>query len=242
MTQPVMLHPQEHKDLRIVTRRSADYGDAVQFSLTFPLEFRAIQADYPIVFRRTVDDGGDGAGWEALALFGLEEGENLFLGPDGQGWHASYVPLAIQRQPFLIGVAGSSPTIHIDLDHPRVSRSEGEVLFLRFGGNSDYMEQVDNTLSVIHSALQDVAPFFAALTALDLLVPFSAEFALQGGGTQRLEGFHAIDEDKLAALPAEALESLNRAGHLTSIYLAIASLSQLRNLVSRKERRDAGQA
>jgi hypothetical protein len=243
MTQPVMLHPQEHKDLRIVTRRSAALGDNVQFCLTFPLEFRAVQADYPIVFRHAGEgeDGGD-SGWEALALFGLEEGENLFLGPDGEGWHASYIPLAIMRQPFLLGVAGAAPNIHIDLDHPRVSRTEGEVLFLRFGGTSEYMEKVDGTLSAIHDCLQDAPAFFDAVTALGLLVPFNAEFALRDGTTRRLEGFHAVDEDKLAALPADALERLNRAGHLTTLYMAVASLSNLRDLVARKERRDAGQA
>lgn len=238
MTQPVLLHPQEHKDLRVVTHRSADFGDNVQFCLTFPLEFRAVQAHYPIVFRNAGADNG----WEALALFGLQEGENLFLGQDGQGWHASYVPLAIVRQPFLIGTGGDNPTIHIDLDHPRVSRTEGEVLFLRFGGTSEYMEQVDNTLSAIHDCLQDAPAFFEAVAALDLLVPFSAEFALGDGTTRRLEGFHAIDEEKLAALPADALERLNRAGHLTSIYMAVASLSNLRGLVARKERRHAGHA
>jgi hypothetical protein len=238
MTQPVMLHPQEHKDLRIVTRRSADLGDDVQFCLTFPLEFSAVQAHYPIVFRAT----GDETGWEALALFGLQAGENLFLGPDGNGWHASYVPLAIARQPFLVGVAGPEPTIHIDLDHPRVSRSEGEVLFLRFGGTSEYMEQVDGMLSAIHDGLAGVPAFYEALAALDLLVPFSAEFALQNGTVERLEGFHAIDEARLATLSADALERLNRAGYLHAIYMAVASLSNLRDLVARKERRHAGEA
>jgi hypothetical protein len=242
MTQPVMLNPQEHKDLRIVTRRSADYGDNVQFCLTFPLEFRAVQADYPIVFRNTGGQGDGDSGWEALALFGLQEGENLFLGQDGQGWHASYVPLAVVRHPFLLGVAGESPTILIDLDHPRVGRTDGEVLFLRFGGTSEYMEQVDNTLSAIHDCLQHAPAFFEAVSALGLLVPFNAEFSLQDGTTQRLEGFHAVDEDKLASLPAEALERLNRAGHLTTLYMAVASLSNLRDLVARKERRHAGQA
>ena len=34
-------------------------------------------------------------------MFGVEEGENLFL--DEKGWNASYIPLNIMRQPFLIG-------------------------------------------------------------------------------------------------------------------------------------------
>ena len=236
MNQPVMLHPQEHKDLRILTRRGADLGDNVQFCLTFPLEFREVQAHYPIVFR----DGG-AAGWEALALFGFEAGENLFLGPDGNGWHASYLPLAMVRQPFTVAADGARTQIQIDLEHPRVSRTEGELLFLKYGGTTEYMEQVDMVLSAIYDGVHGQAAFYQAVSELGLLVPFSAEFDV-GGGTQRLQGFHAIDEDKLAALPADVLERLNRAGHLEAIYMAVASLSHLRTLAARKERRNAAHA
>jgi hypothetical protein len=234
MTQPVMLHPQEHKDLRILTQRGAKFGDDVQFCLTFPLEFRAVQAHYPIVFRKIDDE----AGWEALALFGLAAGENLFLGADGNGWFASYVPLAMVRQPFLIAVDGARTQIQVDLDHPRVSRTEGEALFLKYGGTTEYMEEVDMVLSSIYDGLQTQAAFFAEVTQLGLLVPFSVELDV-GGRKERIEGFHAVDEEKLAALPADALERLNRAGHLEALYMAVASLSHLRALAARKERRDA---
>jgi hypothetical protein len=237
MTQPVMLHPQEHKDLRILTQRGAKFGDDVQFCLTFPLEFREVQAHYPIVFRKTIDE----AGWEALALFGLEAGENLFLGAGGNGWFASYVPLAMVRQPFLIAVDGQRTQIQVDMDHPRVSRTEGEALFLKYGGTTEYMEEVDLILSAIYDGVQGQGAFFAELAQLGLLVPFSAELDV-AGRKQRLEGFHAIDEDKLAALPADALERLNRAGHLEAIYMAVASLSHLRALAVRKEQRDAAHA
>lgn len=232
-----MLHPQEHKDLRIQTRRSAALGDAVQFCLTFPLEFRNVQAHYPIVFRET---GGE-PGWEALALFGLQEGENLFLGEDGNGWNAAYVPLAMVRQPFVVGVQGDKTQIQIDLDHPRVSRTEGEALFLKYGGTTEYMEELDLILSAIYDGLTHQDGFFKAVSELGLLVPFTAELPV-AGGVQRLQGFHAIDEDKLAALPASVLERLNRAGHLESLYMAVASLSHLRALGARKEQRDAAHA
>jgi len=231
MTEHVMLHPQEHKDLRIITRRGAAYGDAVQSCLTFPHEFRDVAASYPILFRATA------GGVEALALFGFEPGQNLFLGAGGDGWEASYVPLALRRQPFLIGLSenGGEPKIHIDLAHPRVSRTEGEALFLKYGGTAEYMEEVDAVLSALHGGLQDTPVFFAALTELNLLVPFRVEFP---DGT-RLSDYLAIDEERLAALPADRLERLNQAGYLEAIYMAIASLSQLRNLAARKERHAA---
>jgi len=66
-------------------------------------------------------------------------------------------------------------------------------------------------------------------------VPFRVEFP---DGT-RLSDYLAIDEERLAALPADRLERLNQAGYLEAIYMAVASLSQLRNLIARKERHAA---
>lgn len=235
MTQTVLLHPQEHKDLRVIPDRGAAYGDDVMLCLTFPLEFRDVQAHYPIVFRKTTD----ATGYEVLALFGFEAGENLFLGDGQRGWDASYVPLAVRRQPFLIGRRGGQLSIHIDLDHPRVSRSEGETLFLKFGGNSVYLEQAGEMLSAIHEGMLGLPAFVAALVQHRLLEPFSVDVELGDGSQHRLEGFETIDEDRLLALPGAALEALNRAGHLQAIYMAMASLTHLRDLVARRERRDA---
>lgn len=236
MTRPVMLHPQEHKDLRVIAERGAAHGDDVMFCLTFPLEFRDVQAHYPIVFRRTADP----AGYEALALFGFEEGENLFLGAGaGAGWDAGYVPLAIRRQPFLIGRHGGQLNVHVDLDHPRVSRTEGEVLFLQYGGTSEYLERAGEVLTAIHEGMQGLPAFVGALAGHGLLEPFSVDIELRDGSQHRLEGFETIDEARLLALPGAALERLNRAGHLQAIYMAMASLTHLRDLIARRERRHA---
>ena len=75
MPKPVLLNNVEHKNLRVITRRGARFGDAQMAAPTFPAEFRNIQACYPIVFRQTTD----GAGFEPIALLGFQEGENLFL-------------------------------------------------------------------------------------------------------------------------------------------------------------------
>jgi hypothetical protein len=99
MANTVLLNNVDHQQVRVITRRAADYGDGVMYAVTFPSEFRSVQAHYPIVFRKT----SDGSAFQPIALFGFQEGQNLFL--DAQGWDASYIPLAIERQPFLIGAA-----------------------------------------------------------------------------------------------------------------------------------------
>ena len=121
MVNAVLLNNIDHRDLRVDTRRGARFGDQTMSSVTFPAEFRSVQAHYPIVFRAT----GDG-GFQPIALFGLREGENLFLDGDGDGWDATCLPLAVERQPFLIGTADDGGLLmHIDLDSPRVGTASG---------------------------------------------------------------------------------------------------------------------
>jgi hypothetical protein len=225
-----MLNNVDHQALRVITERGARYGDNVMTCATFPAEFRDLQAHYPIVFRQ-IDDA---AGFEPVALLGFQEGENLYLGP--QGWDAGYVPLAIERLPFLIGRSGEQLNVHVDLDSPRLSRSAGEALFLAFGGVTPYLERTTSMLLHIHEGLQSTPALIAALREHDLLESFVADIELEDGSQNRLYGFHTINEDKLQHLSGTALESLNRAGHLQSIYMAMASLSNFRGLIERKQR------
>lgn len=232
MSRPVLLHNLEHKDLRVIPERGTAYGDDVMFALSFPQEFRHVQAHYPIVFRAT----GDAGRYEALALFGFEAGENLFLGP--QGWDAHYIPLSIERQPFLIGRNGEDLSVYVDLDHPRVSTSQGQELFLPYGGTSAHLEHIQSVLLTLHQGMQAMPAFVQALVEHDLLESFVADIELQDGSQHRLAGYHTINEERLHALPGAALERLNRDGHLEAIYMAVASLANFRDLIARRERRD----
>src|SRR6188472_1831380 len=117
MTRNVLLDNVAHKDLKVRTGFSAEFGDSINSVLIFPTEFVYVQREYPILFRK--DAGGL---LQAVALLGLDKEENLFL--EGGAWNARYVPAVQQRGPFLIGFrtvetsgeAVREPVIHIDLD------------------------------------------------------------------------------------------------------------------------------
>ncbi|WP_426102988.1 SapC family protein [Massilia sp. TSP1-1-2] len=230
MPHHVLLNNIEHKDVRIVTRRGAAHGDDVMLAITFPAEFRDLQAHYPIVFRKTPD----GTGFEPVVLFGFQERENLFLGPNG--WDASYVPLAIERQPFLIGITNGEPMVHIDLASPRVSAADGEAIFLAHGGNTEFLEQINSILLGIYQGVQATAPFITALLEHALLESFVVDIELDDGSQNRLAGFYTINEDKLGALPGDAVARLHQAGYLQAIYMVLASMSNFRALIARKNR------
>jgi hypothetical protein len=155
------------------------------------------------------------------------------------------------RQPFLIGFQEKEqggdtvrePVITVDLDSPRVSLEQGEPVFLEHGGNSEYLEQVNSILKVLYQGIAGSKPFFDTLTELDLIESFVLDAQLDDGSEHRLAGFYTINEDVLRELDGEKLEMLNRKGHLEAIYMAIASMSNLPNLLEIKnEQRKAAMA
>lgn len=236
MTRPALLDNVIHGQLRVRTERSAELGDARQSVLALPAEFRQLQGHFPIVFQLVEGD----IGFQPIALFGLEEGQNLFL--TETGWDAPVVPMALQRDPFMIGRApDDSLQLHIDLDSPRIVRpEEGEVgtaLFMPHGGFGDYLDHVVKLMESLHAHAQDLPIFIEALTRHQLLEPFALDIEMPSGEQSRLTGLFTINEDRLAALPGAALEALAQEGHLLPIYMQIASLAQLPVLAERAARR-----
>jgi hypothetical protein len=236
MPNHALLNNVEHKQLRIVTARGAAWGDALMSALTFPAEFRELQAHYPIVFAKNAD----GTSFDPIALFGFQQGENLFLGAGKNGWDAPTIPLTVERQPFLIGRpadgAEDQLLIHVDMDSPRLSTLEGEPLFLSYGGSTEYLERVSRVLRSIHDGLETSKSFIEALLHLELLESFVLDIELDDGSQNRLAGFYTINEERLASLKADQLARLHEAGYLQAIYMAVASLSQFRGLIERKNR------
>ena len=159
MTRPALLDNVTHRQLRIRTERSAALGDARQFALALPAEFRQLQAHFPIVFQHV--EGS--VGFQPIVLLGLEEGQNLFL--TDAGWDAPVVPMALQRDPFMIGRGGDDLKLHIDLDSPRIVKpEEGEVgtaVFMPHGGHSEYLDHVVSLLEHLHAHAQHLPDVYS---------------------------------------------------------------------------------
>lgn len=233
-----------HKDLRVATHFGAQFGDDVGTVPAFPTEYAELQREYPIFFRRNKDNGE----LHSVALLGFERNENLFL--QGQSWNASYVPGAIAKGPFLIGfqeqqVDGElrrESVIHVDMEHARVRGSTGEPVFLPHGGHSPYLQHVITILRGINDGVDAGKPMFAALDAMGLIQPVGLEVRFDELHGANLGGLWGIDRERLAALDAESLFALHRAGFLEGVYLVLASLQNMRRLIAFKQRRLREQA
>jgi hypothetical protein len=233
-----LLNNVDHKDTRVITERSARYGDAVMFAMVFPFEFRIAQAFYPILFHR--DQRGE---MYPVALFGFEAGENLFL--DDSGWHARYVPAMIRRQPFLIGFEAATKQgegekrrmLSLDMAHPRVSREQGEPLFQALGGRTPFLEEMAALLEAIYQGAELNKKFVQALQEHGLIEHVTFDIALADGSRNQLLGFFAIDEEKVRGLSGEALGQLSSNGFLMPLFMILASTTNVRTLVEMKNAR-----
>jgi len=235
MTMHQLLDSNTHRDLRVQAQPDPALGDGVMACLAVPDEFRRLQNVFPILFRRDLEHGTVAA----LALMGFEQGENLFF-EDGQ-WDAPYRPLSLSIQPFLIGRSGAGDgpgQVHVDMGHARIADGgEGMRVFDEAGVPTPYLETIADQLGELDQGYRAAADFFAALGRYELLEPFSLDVELADGSTQRMVGYHLIDEDKLRSLDGAALDDLHRGGHLMPIFMALASLSNFPALITRKNRR-----
>ena len=234
MSQYEALNTEKHRQLRVKTGYSAALGDAVMYVMTYPMEFRDIQSCYPVLFTKDPNTGG----FLAVALLGFESDQNLFLNDDG--WDATYVPALVQRQPFLIATGGEGddkpPVVSVDLDHPRVSQDEGEGLFNDDGQPSDFLNKKIALLDKLHHGLQHGVGFIDTLLKHELLEQITLDLAFNDGSKKTLQGLYCIAEERLYQLKGDALESLNEAGYLQPVFMAVASLSRMRDLIERRNR------
>jgi SapC len=232
MSQYEILNKEKHRHLRVRPGYGAELGDSVMYVTTFAMEFRDIQSCYPILFTKDPQTGG----FFAVAVLGFDADQNLFL--QGDRWDATYVPAAAQRQPFLLatGADADNPVVSLHLDHPRVSASEGEALFDDNGAATDFLQRKIAVLEKLHHGLQHNNDFVAALLEHELLEQITLDLTFNDGEKKSLQGFYSIAEERLYQLKGDVLETLNKAGYLQPVFMAVASLSRMRDVIERRNR------
>ncbi len=238
MTQHVLLDNVTHRNLRVHRNFSPGHGYDMSLTRVFPSELQVLQNEYPLLFVKNRENGH----FEPIALLGFSEEENLYVA-EGR-WDADYLPLSIERQPLLIGfqereVEGAptqAPVVHIDLDHPSVSETEGQPLFLPHGGESEWLEKMTAVLKAIHEGHQAIVPLSQTLVGLELIESVSLDMQFVDGSKQVLTGLYTIDEERLRSLSAAALETLHAKGYLHCIYMMLASQPNVEKLIERKNR------
>ena len=247
MSRIELLDNLSHKDLRVNPLFAKELGDNIASTITFVTEFAEVQKEYPILFRKDPDKDV----YQSVVLFGIQKDENLFLG-DGsngyqkfKGWNAGYVPAVIRRGPFSIGLRKKQeqnsedvePLVHVDMEHPKVSTQVGVRVFLEQGGNSQYLQQVIETLNLIRDGINLNVAMFDAFSRHELIEDVDINIELKNEEKHRLSGFKTINADRLNQLSGDALAELSCSGFLQAAYFVSASLSNIQKLIDIKNHR-----
>lgn len=238
MANRVPLDNVEHASLRVAVRHGAEHGDCVNQTLVVPTEFEDVQREYSIFIRKDQNDQ-----FVAVALLGLDKGENLFL-KEGK-WNAGYIPAVHRRGPFFLGVreresegaAKRELAVHVDLDDARVGDDEGQPLYKEHGGNAPYLDHVTRALETIHEGMAAATPMFALLEELGLIQPIEIEAQIGDGQTYSIPSLFTIGMQQFQALTGAQLERLHRSGFLAPTIFIRSSLPNMNRLIDLKKRK-----
>ena len=223
MSRIQILSPARHGHLRWT--RYADYAFAADRNLVGLAagELGRAALALPLAFI------GQGESWSLCALLGLQPGQNLYLGPQGQ-WLAPYVPAILRAHPFHLGWEGGDASLCVDEGSGLlVSDGTGEAFFAENGDLGPAVRDVWTFLSQTAESILVLERASAVLAQAGVLEPWP--ISVQGPeGPRALNGLHRIAEAALNALDDAAFAALRRTGVLPVAYAQLLSMGNLPRL------------
>ncbi|MEG3175939.1 SapC family protein [Sphingomonas sp. RB3P16] len=197
-------------------------------------EFVAAQRTLPIVFT-----SGDDA--IPIALMGLNEGVNVFIGDDGKLTEEQvYVPAYVRRYPFMLArLRPDADELSLCFDPTSEAigaYDDGEALFAE-GKPTDIVQNLLSFNEQFEQAGARTANFMKELREMDILM--EGEVTLQVEGNENpfiYRGFQMINEEKLNDLRGDQLRKIQKSGLLPLIYAHLFSLSTLPQIFDRQVR------
>ena len=194
-------------------------------------EFANAQRNYPIIF-------SSGNAPVPLALMGLNEGVNVFMGEDGRFTEQVYVPAYVRRYPFMLAkLRPDSDDLSVCFD-PTAGAigafEEGDALFAD-GQPTEATQQILSFCEQFEQAGQRTQAFMKELVDNDLLM--DGEMSVQPDPEQApfvYRGFQMVNEEKLRDLRGDQLRKMNQSGLLPLVYAHLFSLSVMRDVFARQ--------
>ena len=238
--EPTVLESVKHRGLKLLPLVDHAVASRMQASFLAAAEFTHAAREYVIVFVRSQAEGK--VQLHPIVMLGVAGGENLFVeAADGSAWDARYVPAYIRRYPFWTTELDDtrSQAVLIDAWWRGFSETEGEPLYEADGQPAKRLIEAIDHLKRYDFEAERALAFCARLVELDLLREMTITATLPGDRPLALDGFLAVDEPKLLALPDAQVAELHRNGMLGLIYTHLASLGNLQALLDRKARRMA---
>ncbi len=194
-------------------------------------EFTNAQRFFPIIF-------SSGPNPVPLALMGLNEGVNVFVGDDGKFAEQAYVPAYVRRYPFMLAkLTPDSTELSVCFD-PTADVigdfEDGDALF-EDGQPTDATKRILSFCEQFEQAGQRTEAFIKELVDNDLLMEGEMTVQPDGGAAPFVyRGFQMVNEEKLQALRGDKLRKMNSSGLLVLVHAHLMSLALLRELFGRQ--------
>jgi hypothetical protein len=220
-----------HANLKLNPATTAPYfAQANAIPLTID-EFIMAQRHYPIVFST-----GDVP--VPLALMGLNDGVNVFIGEDGKALNPVYIPAYVRRYPYLLARLDQNAeelSLCFDPTSDLVGEGgDGSALF-EDEKPTESLNQILKFCEEFEIAAQRTTAFVKELQDMDLLI--DGEVTIQPGDSQQpfvYRGFRMVDEEKLRDMNGDQLRKINQNGILPLVMAHLFSLPQIRDVFGRQ--------
>ncbi|MBS3798560.1 MULTISPECIES: SapC family protein [unclassified Pseudoalteromonas] len=227
------LHNEKHANTKVKHGLNIEFLKTQHLVPVVAHEFGRIANEFPMAFVKNNESGK----FQAVALFGLEPGENLFIKDDQ--WQAGFAPLAVTRYPLGLVKHPEQEQYGVVIDEasPLVGEEEGNALFEN-GEETDYLKRRKEALVsfIEFSGVTDA--FTQYLADKELLVAQTLTVDIKGE-KKDITGIYLVDEKKLNELSDEDFLELRKRGYLAPIYSFLTSTHQVARLARLKAERDA---
>ncbi|MEO1647702.1 MAG: SapC family protein [Pseudomonadota bacterium] len=227
------LNSQDHGDFKVGAFDDASFlAETHAIPLTVD-EFVDAQRNYPIVFT-----AGDNP--LPIALFGLNEGVNTFIGEDKKLLPDIYIPAYIRRYPFILAkLKPDTDDMSLCFDPSSGvvgKRDEGQTLFDAENKPTEYTNGVLEFCRKFEESGQRTRAFLEELKKLDILMDGEIAITRSDNPDQPFlyRGFQMVDENKLRELPTDTLEALNKNGMIMLIHAHLFSMNLMRRVFERQ--------
>ena len=166
-----------------------------------------------------------------VAVLGLEDQQNLYVGPAGE-WLGSYIPAELRSYPFLLASSADEQRV-LCVDEGSglvVDGNAGEQFFNADGSMATPLQSVFGFVSELENSRAPTRAAMDALQKLGLIQPWDLTIEI-GGSSHRIGGLHRIDAQKIDSLADEEFVTLRQHGALLLAYLQAMSVQHMTKLL-----------
>ncbi|KZN46086.1 SapC family protein [Pseudoalteromonas luteoviolacea] len=221
------LHNEKHANIKVKNGINVEFLKSQHLIPVVAHEFARVATEFPMAFVKNTETGQ----FQAVALFGLEPGENLYV-KDGK-WQAGFAPLAAARYPFGLVKHPEEDQFGIVIDEasPLVGE-EGNALFAD-GKETEYLQARKEALVNYVEFARVTEVFTQFLADKELLVQQTLTVDI-AGEKKDINGIYLVDERKLNELSDEEYLELRKRGYLAPIFAFLTSTHQVARLARLK--------